>query len=241
MRKGLTFSDAIEKVMIENGYYAPLQLIYKEFEKHRPFSGLTPLKTIQERVQRDKRFTRIGFGVYALTRYLDRLPRITEPRTNAQKAMHKHTEIQGMVIEIGNMKGFDTYTPDKSKIFANKRLGNLVTLKKFPEFTYPRIIRAVKFLDVVWFNQRGFPERIFEVEDSTDFRGSFVKFVELQDFRTLFYMVASEEKKAKYQREVSKSAFQTIADRCHFIAYSDIERYYESSLNYRNLSQLLEL
>jgi len=59
MRKGLTFSDAIEKVMIENGYYAPLQLIYKEFEKHRPFSGLTPLKTIQERVQRDKRFTRM--------------------------------------------------------------------------------------------------------------------------------------------------------------------------------------
>jgi hypothetical protein len=30
-----TFSDAIEKVMISNGYYAPLSLIYKEFEKYR--------------------------------------------------------------------------------------------------------------------------------------------------------------------------------------------------------------
>jgi hypothetical protein len=30
-----TFSDAIEEVMLHNGYYAPLQVIYKEFEKYR--------------------------------------------------------------------------------------------------------------------------------------------------------------------------------------------------------------
>jgi len=54
-----TFSDAIEDVMLNNGYYAPLQIIYKEFEKYRTKTGLTPDKTIQERVQRDKRFTKI--------------------------------------------------------------------------------------------------------------------------------------------------------------------------------------
>jgi putative restriction endonuclease len=54
-----TFSDAIEEVMLHNGYYAPLQVIYKEFEKYRKKTGLTPDKTIQERVQRDSRFTRI--------------------------------------------------------------------------------------------------------------------------------------------------------------------------------------
>jgi hypothetical protein len=31
----VTFSDAIEQVMLSNGYYAPLSLIYKEFEKYR--------------------------------------------------------------------------------------------------------------------------------------------------------------------------------------------------------------
>lgn len=241
MTKKVTFSDAIEKVMISNGYYAPLQLIYKEFEKHRPFSGLTPLNTIQERVQRDKRFTRIGLGVYALTEHLDNLPRVIEPKTSVERATHKHAEIQGMIIEIGNMKGFDTYTPDRSKIFASKKLGNLATLPEFPNFTYDRIIRAIKFIDVVWFNPRGFPERLFEVEDSTDFRGSLVKFTELQDFNTSFNLVASLERKVKYDREVSKSAFKNIAERCRFVNYADIEQYYDASLNYHKISHELAL
>lgn len=55
----ITFSDAIEQVMLENNFYAPLALIYKEFENYRQKTGKTPDKTIQERVQRDKRFTKI--------------------------------------------------------------------------------------------------------------------------------------------------------------------------------------
>lgn len=30
-----TFTDAIEQVMLHNGFYAPLSLIYKEFSKYR--------------------------------------------------------------------------------------------------------------------------------------------------------------------------------------------------------------
>lgn len=235
----LTFSEAIEKVMLENGYYAPLKLIYREFEKHRPFSGLTPLKTIQERVQRDKRFTRIGLGVYALTEYLDKLPQAVAPKTTTEKLVQRHVAIQGMIIEIGNMEGFDTYTPDRSKTFANKELGNIATLKDFPPFTYDRIIRSVKFVDVAWFNERGFPEKVFEVEDSTNFRGSLVKFAELQDFNTTFNLVASAERKAKYEREVSKAAFTNILNRCHFVTYSNIEEYYNASLNYHKLSKVV--
>ncbi|MEK6714923.1 MAG: hypothetical protein AABY43_02620 [Candidatus Omnitrophota bacterium] len=240
-RNEITFSEAIEKVMLENDYYAPLQLIYKEFERHRPFTGLTPLKTIQERVQRDKRFTRIGLGVYALTEYLEKLPHIVEPRTQLEKISYKHTEIQGMIIEIGNMKGFETYTPDRSKIFRNKGLGNIASFKECPNFTYEKIVQSIKFCDVAWFNLRGFPEKLFEVEDSTDFRGSLVKFTELQDFRTNFNLVASLQRKTKYEREISKAAFKNIADRCRFIDYADIEKYYDASLNYHNISHELSL
>lgn len=238
-RYDTTFSEAIEKVMLENGYYAPLKLIYKEFEKYRQFSGLTPLKTIQERVQRDKRFTRIGLGVYALTEYLDKLPKIIIPKTTSEKTNQRHSAVQGMIIEIGNMEGFDTYTPDKSKMFANKELGNIATMREFPLFTYDKIIQSVKFIDVAWFNERGFPEKIFEVEDSTDFRGSLVKFAELQDFNTTFNLVAPIERKTKYNREVSKTAFVNIIGRCHFVNYSDIEEYYNASLNYHKVSKYI--
>ncbi|OGY51690.1 MAG: hypothetical protein A3J59_00230 [Candidatus Buchananbacteria bacterium RIFCSPHIGHO2_02_FULL_56_16] len=235
MTEETTFSEAIEQVMKNNGYYAPLKLIYKKFEKYRKFSGLTPLKTIQERVQRDKRFTRIGLGVYALTEHLDELPQVITPKTTSEKTNQRHSAIQGMIIEIGNMEGFDTYTPDRSKMFANKKLGNIATIKEFPLFTYEKITHSVKFVDVAWFNERGFPEKIFEVEDSTDFRGSLVKFAELQDFNTSFNLVASVERKTKYDREVSKMAFINIVSRCHFVNYADIEEYYNASLNYHKV------
>lgn len=237
MNDDTTFSEAIEQVMLDNGYYAPLKLIYKEFEKYRRFSGLTPLKTIQERVQRDQRFTRIGLGVYALTEYLDKLPKIITPKTTSEKTNQRHSAVQGMIIEIGNMEGFDTYTPDKSKMFANKELGNIATMREFPLFTYDKIIQSVKFVDVTWFNERGFPEKIFEVEDSTDFRGSLVKFAELQDFNTSFNLVASVERKTKYDREVSKTAFAKIIERCHFVNYSEVEEYYGAALNYHKVAK----
>lgn len=70
MHKELTYSEAIEKVMLSNGGYAPLKLIYENIDKYRKKTGLTPDNTIQERVQRDNRFTRIAKGVYALADFV---------------------------------------------------------------------------------------------------------------------------------------------------------------------------
>ncbi|MCK9272440.1 HNH endonuclease [Candidatus Gracilibacteria bacterium] len=69
----ITFSCAIEQVMLNNGYFAPLSLIYKEFGKYREKTGKTPDNSIQERVQRDPRFTRIAKGIYALTDFIENI------------------------------------------------------------------------------------------------------------------------------------------------------------------------
>ncbi len=223
----VTYSDAIEKVMLNNGYFAPLRLLYSEIWKYKKkanVKGKTPDYTIQERVQRDKRFTRIGLGVYALTDYLDKLPRETEPATKAAQKEKRHATAQGMLIEIGNVRSYDTYTNDKKWVFQNKLLGNLATLKAVPLFTYEKIIKhSVSFADVIWFNKRGFPEKIFEVEESTDFRGAFIKFMELQDFITAFYCISSQKRKDKFERERQKTAFQPISNRISFLAYEDVE------------------
>lgn len=72
----LTYSEAIERVMLDNGYFAPLKLLYREIWGYKDRSkivGKTPEFTIQERVQRDPRFTRISKGVYALTDFLEKI------------------------------------------------------------------------------------------------------------------------------------------------------------------------
>ena len=53
----MTYSEAIEQVMLHNGYFAPLKLIYREIWNYKDkteITGKTPDMTIQERVQRDK-------------------------------------------------------------------------------------------------------------------------------------------------------------------------------------------
>ena len=241
MALDMSYSDAIEQVMLENGYIAPLKLIYREIWKYKDrdkVQGLTPDKSIQERVQRDPRFTRIGLGVYALT---DKLPLLTGqkvPVTAKERQASRHGEIQGMLLEIGNsLKDVqDTYTNDKNFIFDNKPLGSICTLKSVPLFTYEHVIKdSVSFADVIWFNHRMFPSKIFEVENSTDFRDAFVKFMELQDFQTDFVCVSPMERKTKFDKEIHKSAFTPIADRVKFYSYEQVECDYKLSLQKFNI------
>lgn len=233
-KKIMTYSEAIEKVLLDNNYFAPLKKIYKEISKHRPLTGKTPFNTIQERVQRDSRFTKIGLGVYALTEHLNKLPEISPPKTESEKKERLHSKIQGMLIEIGNNRNEveDTYTNDRKWIFDNKTLGSLITLSEVPPFTYEYIIDGtVRFFDVIWFNGRRYPLKIFEVEHSTNFRGAFVKFMELQDFRTMFCCVSLENRKDKFQKELNKTAFKPLRNICEFVSYEQVESDYKIALS----------
>jgi len=234
MQKNLTYMEAIEQVMVDNGYFAPLKLLYKEIWKHKDKSkitGKTPDNTMQAIVQRSPKFTRIGIGVYALTEYMDMLPKEIKPRNEKERRERKHATIQGMLLEIGNHKGSDTYTNDKKWIFQNKTLGSLSTLKLVPPFTYEKIIKqSVNYLDVIWFNKRGFPHRTFEVEHTTNFINAFVKFMELQDFATTFHCVSPEDRLKKFEKERGRVAFKPIADRISFLTYKQVENDYQNIL-----------
>ena len=225
-KEKLTYSEAIEMVMKDNGGYAPLKYIYDNIEKYRKKTGKTPDNTIQERVQRDKRFKRIGLGVYCLVDYLDKLPTKNSVKNDVER---EHAIIQGMLLEIGNHRGYDTYTNDKKWLFDKKQLGSLSTLSKVPAFTYPNIIKnTVRFSDVIWFNERNFPNSIFEVEHSTDFRDALIKFSELQDFKVQFYCIAEEKRKDKFNREIEKTVFKNIRDQVIFRNYEQIKEEYKS-------------
>ena len=234
--KILTYSEAIEKVLLANNYVAPLRKIYKEIVKYRPLTGQTPFNTIQERVQRDPKFTKIGLGVYALTEYLDRLPVALKPQDKREEKEQTHYSIQGMLLEIGNMEGFDTYSPNKNAIFDNKPLQQIMTLSEFPNFTYPSIIQSVRFVDVLWFNDRGFPKSAFEVEITPQFRNSLLKFSELSEFYTIFYLIAEAENQDKYHREISRSVFKEIKERCLFKTCDQVRDMYLKSIEKQRVS-----
>lgn len=235
-QKSLTYSEAIEKVLLESNYVASLRKIYKEIVKFRPLTGQTPFKTIQERVQRDPRFTRIGLGVYALTEYLDKLPRAPRPQNEEEEKEKTHYSVQGMLLEIGNMEGFDTYSPNKNAIFDNKPLLQIMTLSDFPNFTYSNIVQSAKFIDVLWFSERGFPKHAFEVEVTPQFRNSLVKFSELCDFQVSFYLISEAKHQNKYSREISRAIFNEIKGRSLFKTCEQVKDMYLKSIAKQRIS-----
>lgn len=230
----LTYEEAIEQVMQNNGGFASLKQIYNEiwlFKDKSKISGKTPHNTIQERVQRSQRFFRIGLGIYGLSELKDKILLSEQtPKTKEQKIEKTHARIQGMLLELGNLRGFDTYTNDKSWTFDGKNLGMLSSLKSVPPFTYQQIIdRNIAFCDVVWFSGEEFlyPTRICEVEHSTDFRDALLKFKELEFFNVEFYCISDESRRVKFNKEITRAAFESIKSRVEFFTYDEIISTYE--------------
>lgn len=80
-----------------------------------------------------------------------------------------HSIIQGRLIEIGNIRGFHTFCPDKSKKFNDVELGKISSLDKCPELQFSNY-DLLRRIDVIWFREKGknlIPENAFEVEMST--------------------------------------------------------------------------
>lgn len=123
--KDLTYSEAIEKVIIDNGGYASLKYIYENIEKYRKKTGLTPDNTIQERVQRDNRFTRIAKGVYALTDFVNTLENNND----------KYIEFSENEVVLKPIKKIETEKTISQKIRIGQndfRQALLKSLKKCP-------------------------------------------------------------------------------------------------------------
>jgi hypothetical protein len=108
-----------------------------------------------------------------------------------------HTIIQGRLIDIGNIRGYETFSPDKSKKFNEKSLDSYTTLDKCPELQFTDY-NSLKHIDVVWFrrtNSHYYPEYAFEVEFSTGVWSGFGRLSTLREYQTRLYVVTHDEKK----------------------------------------------
>lgn len=143
-----------------------------------------------------------------------------------------HSFIEGICVELGNFKKFNTYTADPSAIYRdNIKLHDIVTLADIPNFTYNEIITEVKRIDVIWFNNAGllYPNKVFEVVDSkATLLGAFNRLLQLSHFNTDFYIVAPEKHREKYIKTISLAPYNEQKNRFSFVNYDDLIALYDS-------------
>ncbi|CQH63997.1 uncharacterized protein HHUB_4248 (plasmid) [Halobacterium hubeiense] len=220
--------EAVAKVMEDNGGYATLKHLYE----HAPhvegseWGTKTPNASIRRIVQRRDEFFKLKPGLWALEAHREDLPDhlTTEDVDDDQQAEYNHSYFQGLLAEVGNMRVADTWIPaqDKNQKFLDRTLGDVRTFDEIPEFSYERMVRRARTVDVVWFNDRQMPHSLLEVEFSTDFQNSLHKFLDLQDYYANFVIVADETRKDQFEKRLDQTGFAPIRDRVDFLNFEEV-------------------
>jgi hypothetical protein len=219
--------EAVIQAMKEIGGYATLGQLYQTVPKISDckWGTKTPFASIRRIVQTHDEFFKIRPGLWALTSEKETVSRLFSNDYAPEKEReYSHYFFQGLVVEIGNLKGFQTFIPsqDKNKPFARQKLGEVTTLSNIYEFTYSEVLRKAQTIDVTWFNSRNYPHSFFEIEHSTDIYNSLLKFVEFQDFRISFYIVADNLRRTEFENKISLSAFVPIKSFVKFWDYDAV-------------------
>jgi len=148
-----------------------------------------------------------------------------------------HWDAMGLLIELGNMLGYVTYTADparKSEVLG-KALDEIALLKEIPPFTYKRHLDTVKNVDVIWFKDE-FPAYCFEVEHSTGVTMGLLRLYQIRNFtNAVFFVIAPSEIISKFETEISKDPFYKIKSRYVFRSYNELVEFYEEAIRYHNL------
>jgi hypothetical protein len=212
--------EAVTEVMRNSGGYATLGKLYQEALKIPgvEWKTKTPFKSINRIVQDDRFFFRIRPGLWALKECKDRLPAEIK---EIDKPEYNHTYYQGLLVELGNLKRLETFVPpqDRGKKFMDKPLGDATTLPILHPFTYPEVAKRAQSVDVIWFNQRRMPSAFFEVEHTTNFDNSLLKFVHFQDFNIDFRIVAAKTRQREFAGKIAHPSFAVVATRTKFTSY----------------------
>jgi hypothetical protein len=145
-----------------------------------------------------------------------------------------HSVLQGRLIEIGNIRGFETYCPDKSRKFNEVKLDDITTLKTCPQLQFSDY-NLLRNIDVLWFRPKGnnfIPEYAFEVEISTGVWSGVGRMATLIDYSNVnLYVISNDSKK---YNQVMTSLYEN-SNRYRFVANESLGDLYAAELNLKEL------
>lgn len=149
-----------------------------------------------------------------------------------------HSDLQAKLILIGSYLGYRTYTPDISKKSIYGILGELCSENEIPEGSIPKMhIDTVRFIDVIWFDDEGFPTHGFEVEHTTDITKGLLRLYQVHKLRIKMFIISEEESREKFKREIQKNPFHKIKQEYIFKNYEELDEFFESVKSFTNVQQ----
>jgi hypothetical protein len=149
-----------------------------------------------------------------------------------------HSDIEAKLILIGSYLNYRTYTPDRGKQSIYGTLGDLCSEKEVPIDSIPKMsIDKVREIDVIWFDEEGYPTHAFEVEHSTDVTKGLLRLYQIHKLRIRLYIIAEEDKRPKFDKEVNINPFYKIKTEYIFKNYQELDEFFESVKNFTKIQE----
>ena len=241
--------EAVIETMERLGGIATLgQLNIEVFKiKDCKWKTKTPFASIRRIVQLTKGIYKIKPGLYGLEKYRKQIEDrgiLVETEHNKNSEEFKKfnlTYYQGILLIVGNGLGMNTFVPnqDKNRVFYDgRKLGEICTIETQPNYSYSDFVQRSSTIDTIWFNKNNMPHSLFEVEHSTDFQNSLLKFNDLQDFYTRMVIVTDIKRKKEFENKMHYHAFDELREnkRVAFLSYDDLIKQYEIELKSQSIA-----
>jgi predicted RNA-binding protein len=144
-----------------------------------------------------------------------------------------HTEIQGLLLELGSAMGFDIWVAknDRARSFNGMRFADLPKMKaslplQFDEATN----RTIELIDVLWLQGNAI-RAAFEIESTTSIYSGLLRMADLiamqPNINIPLYLVAPDERRDKVMEEVNRPTFSRLdpplAEVCSYISFSSLK------------------
>lgn len=135
-----------------------------------------------------------------------------------------HTEAQGIILELGQILGYDTYVADPSKAYRGKRIEEVATCRDIPpEY---QGIKNIEKVDVIWFGSASFC--FFEVVDSIGtLNEALHRLFQALPLNAKFFVVAPEDHRSKFEKYMSESPYKVYKHRYYFRSYQELASFFE--------------
>jgi hypothetical protein len=145
-----------------------------------------------------------------------------------------HEGAQAVLLMLGKLLDFDTYTADPSKEYNGQKLGDLATLRELPDFAGKKAMDSARRIDVVWVNSE-WPECFFEIEQSTGVTPGLGRMFQVIKVDAKFFVIAPEDERKRFQREVDKAPYKEVKQKYRFRSYEELRDMYQACANYRKV------
>ena len=151
-----------------------------------------------------------------------------------------HYDLQAKLVLVGGYLNYRTFVPapDKGRMTIYGNLGELCTENRIPEGSIPGLsLNTIKYVDVIWFDEEGYPTHAFEVEHTTDMAKGLLRLYQVHKLRIKMFIISDEENKNKFHREVSKSPFVKIKNEFIFKNYDELDDFFQSVKNFTQMQE----